>query len=233
MTVPETQLINYRTKALFQLNAEGRLLQVNEPKTKQITPRLYITRTRDKVVCHIWHDVPETIKAQLEALIVGEPSSDEFSAPLRYHQVYIDLLAALAPVRSVVSGPAYILPKMSSLPQVSLIIRERLQVLETHFPVTAEMFDFRQPVCAVLDDDVAVSVCFCARKTDVVAEAGLFTAETHRKRGYALAVVSRWAYELQEMGIQPLYSTSWDNTASQAVASKLGALMFASDFSFR
>jgi predicted GNAT family acetyltransferase len=87
------------------------------------------------------------------------------------------------------------------------------------------------PTAVIVEDGVVVSFCFCARLTDEVAEAGVETVEAYRRRGYALEVVQLWARAVWETGRRPLYSTAWENAASQAVASRLGLQMYAEDWS--
>ena len=43
-------------------------------------------------------------------------------------------------------------------------------------------------------------------------------------------MVIAWARAVQAIGATPLYSTSWENAASQAVARSLQLEMFGSDF---
>ncbi|HZS91689.1 MAG TPA: GNAT family N-acetyltransferase, partial [Chloroflexota bacterium] len=45
------------------------------------------------------------------------------------------------------------------------------------------------------------------------------------------AVVAGWARAIRASGRIPLYSTSWDNHASQAVARKLGLVQYGTDLS--
>ncbi len=77
----------------------------------------------------------------------------------------------------------------------------------------------------------AVSACFRARRSRVAAEAGLETAGAFRGRGLGSRVTAAWALAIRESGRTPLYSTSWDNDASRAVAGKLGLRTYASSWS--
>ncbi len=61
--------------------------------------------------------------------------------------------------------------------------------------------------------------------------AGIETLEAYRGRGYATAVVAGWAYAIRATDRIPLYSTSWDNLASQAVAHRLGLVQYGTDLS--
>lgn len=221
-----------RVQALYILDDKNRLLTVNEPDTDQITPRLYIMRTRYKVYCYFHYDVPEATITKLEKLISEEPLIADFRQPLKYHEQYITILEKDAPISTIRPGPAYTLPEHSSSGKTVRITNKNQGLLATHFPWTLQQFVFRSPIVAIVEDNVAVAVCFCARKTDKVAEAGVYTMEDYRKRGYAEAVVRDWSIALRETGRMPLYSTSHDNIASQSVARKLGATEFATDFSF-
>ncbi len=84
---------------------------------------------------------------------------------------------------------------------------------------------------AMVVNGAAVSLCYCARLTDYTAEAGLETLKDYRGRGYAQAVVAAWARAVRGTGRIPFYSTASENTASQAVARKLGLVRYAVGFS--
>jgi len=88
----------------------------------------------------------------------------------------------------------------------------------------------RSPILAIVADGAAISVCFCARRSDTAAEAGLETAPAFRGRGLAERVTSAWALAIRASGRIPIYSTSFGNTASLAVAQKLGLVACGSDW---
>jgi RimJ/RimL family protein N-acetyltransferase len=104
-------------------------------------------------------------------------------------------------------------------------------LLKPHFAWLAEELPFRLPCAAILHNGAAVSVCCSSRNGPDAAEAGLETVEAFRGRGFAPAVVASWGYAVRESGRTPLYSTSWDNLASQAVARKLGLALYGVDMS--
>ena len=74
-------------------------------------------------------------------------------------------------------------------------------------------------------------LCGCARRTDEAAEASLETAEPFRAQGLAERVTAAWAIAVRASGRMPLYSTSWENSASLAVARKLGLTTYAASWS--
>jgi predicted GNAT family acetyltransferase len=87
------------------------------------------------------------------------------------------------------------------------------------------------PVAAVIVEGRAVSVCFSARLTPRAAEAGVETLPDFRGAGHATHAVAAWAQAIRESGRRPLYSTSWENLASQGVARRLGLRMYGVDLS--
>ena len=127
-------------------------------------------------------------------------------------------------------GPAYRFPdSLWVSPEVVRIDRSTAYLLEFGFSDLIPELDHCQPVVAIVEGDKAVSVCQSVRKSEEAEEAGVDTLLSHRGKGYAAKVVAGWAKIVREQGRIPLYSTSWDNRASQRVAEKLGLQLYGVD----
>ncbi|WP_091735774.1 GNAT family N-acetyltransferase [Phenylobacterium immobile] len=69
-----------------------------------------------------------------------------------------------------------------------------------------------------------------AKNTDGMHCAGIETHRDFRQRGHAVAAANAGARAVRKLGAEPLYSTSWENAASLAVARRLGLRQVATDF---
>ena len=149
-------------------------------------------------------------------------------------QSFILLKGAHQKIASSWSGPAYRFPDELPPAAVTRMTRSDLRLLRLmpwDLDETAREFERYEPFMAVIEDGAAVSLCHSARLTDQAAEAGVETLKAYRGRGYATTVVAGWAYAIRATGRIPLYRTSWDNLASQAVARRLGLVQYGSDLS--
>lgn len=225
-------LARMQAQSLFELNREGRMVRIREPEPNDPPPRFALIRTWEGHVALTRHDVPETIAARLFELAEREAPLRDPLAPPQYLDAYIETLNEHAPVEKTYAGPAYVLPAGESIHgETALISAQNAALLERHFTWAPRHLGAYSPVCAVVEDGAAVAICFCAREPSPGVEAGVFTAEAYRRRGYALRAVAAWAHELSSQGCVPLFSTSWDNTASRRIAERLGGELYAVDFS--
>lgn len=129
------------------------------------------------------------------------------------------------------TGPAFHFPDALAEPNEAVLVDE-VGPLARHFSGWREdEIDGRMPIAAIEKDESAISVCFCARRSGKAAEAGLETAAAFRGLGLAVGVTAAWALAVRASGRIPLYSTSWHNTASRAVARKLGLMIYANAWS--
>ena len=231
LSTPELHL-----STLFVLNTEGRIISTREPHGTR-GPLFSLVRSTSRCAWAVRHDVPNDIALALASLAKEEsPSSNLQSTPVHAHQ-YVSLLRSRLADRddtkiSQYAGPAFVFPDSIIQPDdVEVIEDERL--LHHHFRGwrSGEIKAGRAPVMAIIKDRLPVSICFCARSSDVAAEAGLETAEAFRGRGFGTRVTAAWALAIRASGRIPLYSTFWTNTASVAVARKLGLKMYASAWS--
>jgi RimJ/RimL family protein N-acetyltransferase len=90
-----------------------------------------------------------------------------------------------------------------------------------------------EPIFIAVKQEQAVAICFCSRRPAQATEAGVETLPEFRGKGYATAVVAAWAAEVSRRGTIPMYSTSWDNLASQAIARKLQMVCYGEDWAIR
>jgi hypothetical protein len=227
----DQELMVLHVQALFTHDARSRLLFVNEPGGGAPAPRLFFGRTRAGNVWRFRADLPDILMAQLEALCVDEPVGMELHGTPRHVEAYVRLLETHAPVHRRWMGPAYHFTEYLEPSRPVLAITEtNAEMLRGGFEdLVAELPDW-QPFLAVVEERRAISVCRSVRITPEAHEAGVETLHDFRGKGYAKDVVAGWARLVQSMGAIPLYSTSWENTASQALAKKLRLVPYGADF---
>ena len=231
-------LMQIHVDALYRHDARNRLLAVNEPGDLRpddpLPPRLYLGRTREGLIWRFRHDLPESLVAELEAMLAAEPVTADLSQPPQCLAALQATLLQHGPLIGTWSGPAWHFPDEISVPEHEVIpvTMENDDLVRLLSPVlVADDLPWRQPCLALLDHGRLASLCFSARNTPIAAEAGVDTREEFRGRAYAPAVVAAWARAVRQEGRVPLYSTSWDNLASRSVARKLGLVLYGTDLS--
>jgi RimJ/RimL family protein N-acetyltransferase len=230
------QLLHLQINTLYESNAAGRLLCVNEPGpegTRPPAPRFFMGRTTTGNLWRYRHDLPDAVIAQLEPLCRAEPLADNLADLPQNYGAIKAVLQAHAPIQNEYRGPNYWLPLDPPVPNhIVLISAANRHLVERHFAwVIKEEPYIYGPVTAAIVQKQAVSLCFCSRIPGEATEAGLETVVDYRRQGHAVAVVAAWAAAVRQTGCLPLYSTGWANLASQAVARKVGAVGYGEDWS--
>jgi predicted GNAT family acetyltransferase len=230
LTDRDFELLTLQADVLFVHDGNNRLLRINESDAENPAPRFFLARSTGGNLWRVSHDLPADIAAELERLAASEPVVNDLQQPPAHLSTYTELLEQNAPVSDVESGPAYYLAEDHPPNGVVTITAENAHLLETNFPYTRSTLDERSPVVVTVADGTAIAAAYTARNTAKAAEVGVFTEEAYRGRGYAVEIVRGWAQAVRTTGRLPFYSTSWENTASQAVARKLGAVQYGVDF---
>ena len=230
------ELVEMQVAALFTHDAAGRIVMTNEPAATR-APRFFLARSAERTVWRVRDDLPHDLAAALARLARAEPlTADQSPEPACAAEVR-RLLAAHSPVVAAGGGPAYVFPDAMpdaepvATAEVRLLTPDDLDATRETFPWMEEELAGRAPCAAAIVEERAVAVCFCARRSARAAEAGVETLESHRRRGYAAAVTSAWGEAVRREGLVPLYSTSWENLASQGVARRLGLIRYGADWS--
>jgi len=234
-----------RDRALMELHVEA--LYTHDPAGDLVTvreqgggpaPRFLLGRTAVSVLRRFRTDVDEALRRELVAASSDElrldPSADPAVAAAGELARYAAILAQSAPIRTTEAGPAFsfpahLRPTAGTSGTVVLVTEANSHLL--HPLLSAWVPDVRQspPLMALVENGRAVAVCASVRITPRAHEAGVDTAAEFRGRGYAPIVVAEWARAVRALGAEPLYSTSWQNAASRAVARKLSLVQFGSD----
>jgi len=225
----QRELMRLHVEALFRHDSQGNLLFGNEPSAAE-APRFFLGRTLEGPVIRFRHDVDAATKRELEAAALADfnsgPALDAPSNPLRYEEI----LARSAPVKKMWAGPAFSFANELSEPTDTILVTDaNAQILDPFLRDWIPDVPIGQPMFALPVDGHAVAVCCSVRLTNGACEAGVETVPTFRGRGFAARVVAAWALAVRNSGRVPLYSTSWQNEASRAVARKLGLLQFGND----
>ena len=227
----DLDLITLHTIALFNHDEAGRITGSNEP-IPEPPPRLYVGRSPDGNVWRYGASVPADLAARLDEVLRAEMPATELESPPQCLKELTDLLESQGQVTDVSSGPAWLIPASTAIPE-GVSVTSALtpdQILEADQLFASDIAP-SLPFAAVVVDGQVASLCSCSRITPEVAEAGLVTVPEYRGHGYAVAVTAAWAAAVRATGRLPLYSTSWDNHSSRRVAAKLNLRLYGADFS--
>ena len=128
----------------------------------------------------------------------------------------------------ITGGPAYVADpdKIPKIPptETLLVTEQTAHCLSRFLPEWLADVPHQQPMAVTVLGDDAVAICGSVRKPPrrgaepVGYQAGLETAANVRRRGYAVPAVLAWCHAVDAVGFVPVYSTSWDNIASQRTA---------------
>jgi hypothetical protein len=217
---PQLQL-----ETLFVLDEDRRIRSTREPHPTH-GPAFALVRDNRTWAWALNADVPSELVHEIVALARNESPATAFTDAPRHADAYVALLGG-----TVESGPAFTFPAtLGDTGDVTAITS--LTELTYHFRGwTADEIPERSPILRIRLDTQIVSVCFCARRSEIAAEAGVETALGYRGRGFGSRVTAAWARLILDSGRLPLYSTSWSNAASLGVARKLGLTACAADWS--
>ncbi len=213
-------------ETLVVLNDRGRIASTREPLPSP-GPAFLLIRGATGAAWAVRDDVAADVAEAIAELVRGEPLSADWERPPIHARRYEEALGG-----RVGWGPAFEFPDAVEIPEGVVAVDDEA-VLQHHFPgwVAGEFEAGAAPGRAIMEEGRAVSACFCSRRSPLAAEAGLDTAPSFRGRGHAARVASAWAVAIRATGRTPLYSTEWANTASLAVARKLGLGIYATDWS--
>ena len=187
--------------------------------------------TNEGSICRFRQDLPDNVVAQLKEVAAAEPMPVNSQKIPRNRRQFEDVLQSHAPIERVWVGPAYRFPQHITPPtNIIRLSRKHAGLLKEDFAEMVPELNSWQPYLAVIEDSQAVAICRSVRLSSRAHEAGVDTLVGYRRRGYATSVVAAWALAVRALNRMPLYSTSWDNVASQGVARRLGLVQYGVDY---
>ena len=230
--VSDTELMKIQVEVLFTQDENGCLQHINEPSgAAEPAPRFFFGYTNEGSICRFRQDLPDNVVAQLKEVAAAEPMPVNSQKIPRNRRQFEDVLQSHAPIERVWVGPAYRFPQHITPPtNIIRLSRKHAGLLKEDFAEMVPELNSWQPYLAVIEDSQAVAICRSVRLSSRAHEAGVDTLVGYRRRGYATSVVAAWALAVRALNRMPLYSTSWDNVASQGVARRLGLVQYGVDY---
>ena len=228
----DRQLMKIHVEVLFTQDENGCLQRINEPTgAAEPVPRFFFGCTNEGSICKFRCDLPDNVIAQLKEAAAAEPMPVGSKKIPKSHSRFKDILQNHAPIERVWIGPAYRFPEHIALPTNAIQLScKNAGLLNGDFTEMVSELNSSQPYLAIIEDSRVVSICRSVRLSSHAHEAGVDTLVGYRRRGYATSVVAAWALAVRALNRIPLYSTSWDNVASQGVARRLGLVQYGVDY---
>jgi hypothetical protein len=242
-----------QASTLFRHDSRGRITERREPG-RPPAPRFFLGRTPHGNVWRLRADLPSDLVRGLSRLAGREPAlavAGGAPPPPERAEAIRRLLDEAGPIDHVWRGPAYRFPGDADQPGRLAALAAGVERIDASdgaaraalagaFTTLEGVLEERLPCFGVrereregggADEDAAwASVAYTAAGLGGPAlEVGVETAPGQRGRGLAGRCVAAWALDVMRQGVEPLYSASWTNSASIAVARKLGLVLYGED----
>ena len=212
-------------ETLFTTNDQGDLLLVNESHGKA-APSFFIGHVADGTRLWFGSDVSDEVRASLRDL-AGVAHVGPITTPNPHHEELSEAVAEMLDVSHHWAGPTFRFPETLPAPAAAVSVTpDTARVLRRYFPDWLDDAELGRPFSAVLEGRDAVAICTSVRIGRDVDEGGVETHERFRGKGHGTRAIAHWAASVRAVGREPLYSTSWSNEASRAVAKRLGMISY-------
>ena len=177
------------------------------------------------------HDITPDLELHLSALLADHVHLPDFAART-LPECLLDVVSGFGGLSVRHFGPAYCFPTVTRpWPEVACVSPTENKQLHQQLGSMAAHLDLVQPVIAKVIDGQIASTRQTVRAAGRLVEAGVETRPEWHSRGHGTAVVLGWALKCLQTGRVPLYSTSWDNAASMALARHLNLIHYATELS--
>jgi hypothetical protein len=229
------ELLEARAAALYRMDAAGDLIESNSRWTRP-APSVAVTIGAERTLLEFGAQFPHPQRAAVtdavEYMIQRDWATTEI--PAGVVEALRLLVAGREPVAEEHHGPLFAFP--DELPPVAdtvAVTPTSVERMLRMFPqANGEAIESLLPFRAILDGEQAVSACYSARRGAFVHEAGVDTLPELRCHGLGARVCVAWAADVRSLGAVPVYSTSFDNHASCALARRLRLVRLATDLHF-
>ena len=230
--VSDRELMKIQVEVLFTQDENGCLQRINESMGDgKPAPRFFFGYTNEGSIYRFRHDLPDNVVAQLQEIAAAEPMPVNSQKIPRNRRQFEDILQSHASIERVWVGPAYRFPERITPPtNVIHLSSEDARLLKEDLADIRPELNSPHPCLAITEDSQVVSICRSVRASARAHEAGVETLAGYRRCGYATSVVAAWAIAVRALNLIPLYSTSWNNVASQGVARRLGLVQYGVDY---
>jgi hypothetical protein len=226
-------LMRLHVHACYVHDELERLVRANEPHGK-VAPRFWLGRTREGVLWRFGSQLAAELIERLMPICRGERAVSGLPSAPGNSALYEAILSAGNAPLGISSGPTYWLrtrPRVRS--KAVELARNDAKLLRGLLDDWIPDLEYRRPIFASMADARAVAVCASVRVSELADEAGVATAPGYRRQGHAANAVAAWAAAVMAMGRIPMYSTAWDNRASQGVARSVGFELFGEEYSIQ
>ena len=221
-------LMEIHIRALFPVNSENFIYPFE--KFKHPLPFMILGRTKKGNIFKLRLDLPVELSKVLTEYLSNEDVLETPESKPRFYKRYLAEIEKYYKIKNVWLGAAFKFPGIRiNQRNCEVLTGENFSLLKKSFP-GLDTFENIKPVVSKNEDGKYVSVCFSSRLTAFAAEAGVETLRNYRRRGYAAESVIMWESIIRGKNIIPLYSCSWDNKSSIALAAKLKLKLYGSTF---